>query len=156
MTDTERCYASALRILRYRFNSVFELRRKLKAKEFDRETIDTTLTRLTEEKWLDDARFAAAYTRTRLLKRIGRLRIRRELIAAGVDDDTIADAIAANVDGDDERARALAAGKKRIEILRRNNDPQAARNKLTAYLLKQGYDGALVRAVVKEILVAHD
>src|SRR5690242_11724917 len=81
------CYVTALRILGYRFNSEAELRRKLLAKRFDDETIAETLARLRDEKWLDDERFAAAYVRTRVLKGIGRLRIRRELMAAGIDDD---------------------------------------------------------------------
>jgi regulatory protein len=149
VTDLDRCYASAIRILHYRFNSAAELRRKLAAKEFDRATIDETIARLANEKWIDDARFAGAYVRTRLLKRIGRLRIRRELIAAGVADDIIDDAIRANVNADDERERAMTSANKRLPILQRRGD---VRNKLTAYLLKQGYDGGLVRDVVKELM----
>ena len=141
-------------MLRHRFNSAAELRRKLTAKQFDRETIAATIERLTREKWLDDARFAATYVRTRVQKRIGNRRIRRELIAAGVADEIIDDALR-SIDGEDERALALAAAEKRLPILERRSDPADLRNKLTAYLLKQGYDSALVRDVVKEILVAH-
>lgn len=150
MTDLERCYAAALRILRYRFNTAKELRRKLAAKEFDRETIATTIERLTREKWIDDARFAGAFVRTRMQKRIGHMRIRRELIAAGVADDIIDDAIRGNVDETGEREHALASGRKRLTVLQRRGAD--VRNKLTAYLLKQGYDGALVREVVRELL----
>ena len=149
MTDLERCYAAALRILRYRFNTAKELRRKLSAKEFDRETIATTIERLTREKWIDDARFAGAFVRTRMQKRIGKTRIRRELIAAGVAGDIIDDAIRGNVDEAGEREHAIASGRRRLPILQRRGD---VRNKLTAYLLKQGYDGALVREVVRELL----
>jgi SOS response regulatory protein OraA/RecX len=72
-----------------------------------------------------------------------------------VDDDVIAEAIDHNVDPADERARAIAACEKLLEILQRRHDPKTARNKLTAYLLKQGYDAALVREIVKETMVAH-
>ena len=144
------CYAAALRILKYRFNSTVELRRKLRSKGFDRETIDATLARLSEEKWLDDARFAAAYVRTRALQSKGRLRIRRELIGAGVDDETIARAVVENVNADGERERAVAVARKRMPIFVRRYGAAAARNKLTSYLLKQGYDAALVREIVKE------
>jgi regulatory protein len=144
------CYAAALRILKYRFNSTVELRRKLRSKGFDREAIDATVARLSEEKWLDDARFAAAYVRTRALKSKGRLRIRRELIGAGVDDETIAAGVANNVNSDYARERATAVARKRLPILIRRYGADAARNKLTSYLLKQGYDAALVREIVKE------
>jgi regulatory protein len=145
------CYASGLRILKYRFNSTAELRRKLRAKGFDKETIESALARLRDEKWLDDARFAAAFVRTQALRKKGLLRIRRELIGAGVPDDAIAAAISENVDSEAERERAMAAARKRLPILVRRYGADAARNKLRAYLLKQGYEAALVRDIVKEI-----
>jgi len=145
------CYVAALRILKYRFNSTAELKRKLRAKQFDRQTIEETVARLRDEKWLDDERFAAAYVRSRVSKNKGRLRIRRELIVAGVDDDTIAAAVSANVNAEDERDRAANAARRRLPIIVRRYGKEAARNKLTAYLLKQGYDAALVREIVKEM-----
>lgn len=151
MEDQDRCYASALRILNYRFNSAGELRRKLRAKGFEREVIDATLARLVKEKWLDDARFAAAYVRSRGLKKKGRLRIRRELIGAGVADEVIERAVRENVDSEDEHARALALARRRLPILTRRYAPELVRNKLTAYLLNQGYDSALIREILKEI-----
>jgi len=154
--DSERCYATALRILRHRFNSTAELKRKLRAKGFAKEEIDPTIERLAAEKWLDDARFAGAFVRTRARKRVGQLRIRRELIRAGVEDEIIARAVGENVDSDDERERAEKMAQKRLPILIRRYGEQAARNKLTAYLLKQGYEAALVRSIVKEITVAQD
>src|SRR5947209_4745648 len=137
MDDLERCYVSGLRILKYRFNSTAELRRKLRAKGFDAETINATLLRLANEKWLDDERFAATYVRSRVLKSRGRLRIRRELINAGVDDETAVRAVGENVDREDERVRAVRVAEKRLPILVRRYGLVAARNKLTAYLLKQ-------------------
>ena len=148
MNDAERCYTAALRILNYRFNSAAELRRKLAAKDFDEATITATLARLMDEKWLDDARFAEAFVRTRMRKRIGRLRIRRELIAAGVDDETAAGALRHNRDEEGERAAAAAVARKRATRL--DLTSAEGRNKLTAYLLKQGYDLSLIHEVVRE------
>lgn len=151
MTDSDRCYLSALRILNYRFNSEAELRRKLRAKEFDGDTIDTTIARLRDEKWLDDARFAAAFVRTRAQKRLGRQRIRRELTMAGVDDDVATRAIAENVDGDAERERLVAACAKKVASLTRREGAlsEEGRQKLIAYLLKQGYEMSAVLEAVR-------
>lgn len=134
------CYVTALRILGYRFNSEAELRRKLAAKRFDGEEIAETLARLREEKWLDDARFAAAYVRTRVLKGIGRLRIRRELTAAGVDEDAAERAVRENADGEDERLRAA------YEKLARRLGGD--RNKIAARLLRQGFEMSAIRVLV--------
>lgn len=132
------CYVTALRILGYRFNSEAELRRKLRAKNFDRQTIDETLARLRDEKWLDDERFAAAFVRTRVQKGIGRLRIRRELMAVGIDDDVAERAVRDHAaDGEDDRLRAA------YEKLARRLGGD--RDKIAARLLRQGFEMSAIR-----------
>lgn len=157
MSD-DRCYLAALRILNYRFNSEAELRRKLRAKDFDKETIDATLERLRNEQWLDDQRFAGALVRTRAGRRQGRLRILRELQAAGVSSETAAAAVAENLDSEGEIEALRELCSKRAKLLVRRHGPgylatAEGRKKLAAYLLKQGYDAALVYGVLKEIPV---
>jgi regulatory protein len=132
------------------------LRRKLRAKGFDPETIEPILQRLTSEKWLDDQRYASEYMRTRGQKSVGHKRVRHELIRAGVADEVIEQAVAENVDSEEEQVRAAALAAKRLPILLRRYAPDVARNKLTVYLLNQGYDAALVRRIVQETKVAND
>lgn len=148
--DIERCYTAGLRILNYRFNSEAELRAKLDRKEFPHDVIDAAIERLRREKWLDDGRFAAAFVRTRLRKGIGRLRIKRELQAAGVDSATIAQAL--DIPDHDDRAAAIVSARKRLAVLRRRDDDDAIRQKLVAYLFRQGYDSSLAIDVVREAL----
>ena len=149
MTELERCYLAAMRILNYRFNSAAELRRKLRSKKFEAPVIDETIARLVTEKWLDDDRFAAAFVRTKQNRKVGPLRIARELSAAGVSEDSVRMAIRENADPEREREdlEALLAKRRRL-LSRRHGDDYVAsaegRNKLAAYLLKQGYDAALV------------
>jgi regulatory protein len=147
-------YLSALRILEYRFNSEAELRRKLRAKKFEKDDIDLAIARLHREKWLDDERFAGAFVRTRANKRVGKLRIRRELHAAGVSDETAEKALAENVDAEREREslEALCARRMRALVRRHGSEyleSDEAHAKLTAYLIGHGYDSALVREVVR-------
>ena len=148
-------YLSALRILQYRFNSEAELRRKLRAKKFEQDDIDAAIARLHREKWLDDERFAGAFVRTRANKRLGKLRIRRELQAAGVSDDAAERAIAENVDPERERESLEALCARRARVLTRRHGPgylgtDAGAAKLAAYLAGQGYDSALVWQVVRD------
>jgi regulatory protein len=148
-------YVAALRILNYRFNSEAELRRKLRAKKFEQDDIDIAIARLHREKWLDDERFASAFVRTRANKRVGKLRIRRELQAAGVTSSTAEEAIAQNVDPERERESLEALCARRMRVLVRRHgveylESDEAHAKLTAYLTGHGYDFALVREVVKK------
>ncbi|HEU4522014.1 MAG TPA: regulatory protein RecX [Thermoanaerobaculia bacterium] len=159
--DLERCYIAAMRILNYRFNSEAELRRKLKAKRFETALIEQTIEKLRGEKWLDDDRFAAAFVRTKQQKHHGPRKIARELAAAGVDRESAQKAIRENVSEEREREDLVALYEKRRRLLIRRHgeayvSSDEARRKLAAWLLKQGYDAALVMSVVKEIPVVHD
>src|ERR1041384_558987 len=140
MTAAEQCYLSALRILGYRFNSELELRRKLQRKKFEKPIIDATIARLREEKWLNDERFAGAFARTRSRKRIGAKRIVLELRAAGVEDDVASRAVHENIDPEKEREQIRAILQRRAELLASGD----GRRKLFSYLLKQGYDAAVI------------
>ena len=156
----DRCYLAALRILQYRFNSEAELRRKLQRKSFDGEEIEAAIAKLRGEKWLDDQRFAGALVRTRAGRKVGKRRIQRELQAAGVDDETAGTALAENLDAERERESLVELGVKRARLLARRHGEDflttsEGRNKLAGYLLKQGYDAALVREALKEITVVH-
>jgi len=161
VTDLERCHTVALRILNYRWNSESELRRKLLSKRFENDVIDATIGRLRDEKWLDDERFAESFVRNESLKRRGRTRITRALRAAGVDRETTDAAVRANLDPEKEIEGLRAACAKRMRILTRRHgeaylDTDEGRNNLTVWLLKEGYDAALVHSIVKEIRVVHD
>ena len=148
-SDFEGCYAAALRILKYRFNSEAELRRKLKAKQFEPAHIDHTIEKLRAEKWLDDARFAAEFVRSKQLKHRGPRRIARELTAAGVGREEAQRALRGNIDEDREKEDLTALLEKRRRMLVRRHGEEylstdEARRKLAAYLLSQGYDAALI------------
>jgi regulatory protein len=151
--EVERCLASAMRILDYRFNSVVELRQKLAAKEFDSGVIDGIIERLSAEGWLDDERFAGALVRTRALKRLGPHRIRRELRAKGVSDDVAARALRQNIDPEAEKAAAIALCEKKMRIIARRHGAaylrtDEGRKKLAAYLLNHGYEAGRVFEVI--------
>lgn len=153
----DRCYAAALRLLQYRWNSAAELRRKLRTKKYEPAEIEQALERLLAEGWIDDARFATALVRTLKLRRLGPGRLAGQLAAAGVERGVAERAISENRDASREREDLLALCRKKMTMIaRRYGQPYLwsaeGRKKLTGYLLRQGYDAGLVRAVVDEQL----
>ncbi len=60
------------------------MRQKLKAKGFDEDDIDLLLEEFSEKNWQSDERFAESYSRSRLLKGFGPVRIQYELKERGV------------------------------------------------------------------------
>ncbi|PHS70187.1 MAG: RecX family transcriptional regulator [Cycloclasticus sp.] len=72
-------------MLARREHSAHELVQKLSAKGYEREEIETTLGEFKEKNWQSDNRFAESYSRSRLHKGFGPIRIKMELRERGVD-----------------------------------------------------------------------
>ena len=87
--DTSRMRDTALRLLGRREYSIVEMRRKLVARGFGAPQVDGVLGGLTDERLLSDERFAESFTRMRIERGQGPIRIRAELRERGVPDAVI-------------------------------------------------------------------
>jgi regulatory protein len=75
----------AMDLLARREHSTAELRRKLKAREFERHAVEQALEALQDDGLLSDARFAEAFVYRRFNAGMGPLKIAHELRQKGVD-----------------------------------------------------------------------
>ncbi len=124
------------RYLGHRDRTVVEIRRHLESKRVEPTTIDEAVNELTEQGYLDDARFAQRFAEDkRTLESWGADRIERKLLAAGVEPELIAAAIA----GQDGASELEAA----VEVLRRRfREPPAddrERDRALGLLVRKGY-----------------
>lgn len=108
---SDNAYLTAVRMLARRELSEAQVRQRLARKAFDRSAIDDAITRLTDERAIDDARVAGAIARLETTsRRRGLARVRHKLMAAGIAA-SVADAaveeIAAQVDLDALLRQAL-------------------------------------------------
>ncbi|MFN2441668.1 MAG: regulatory protein RecX [Thermoanaerobaculia bacterium] len=153
LSESERCYAAAVRLLEYRFRARVELRRKLEDRDFDARAIEETLARLDDEGWLDDVRFARELARSRARKGVGPKRISLALRGFGVDDEAARAGMAEAAEEEPPEERLREAVRKRMRILARRHGEEwlrepEGRKKLLAYLLHQGYEYAAVTAAL--------
>jgi len=79
----------AIRLLAGREHSRLELSRKLAARDYPADVIETVLAGLERDGLLDEARLVDAYVAGRLAKGFGPLRIRLELREKGLPDDLV-------------------------------------------------------------------
>lgn len=80
--------AKAMKLLARRDHSVRELQQKLKL-HYSIHEIDSVIERCLQENWLNDARFAESYIRSRSACGYGPLRVALELQQKGVEKETI-------------------------------------------------------------------
>ena len=149
-------YERALSLLSFRGRSVKELRKRLHEKGESAEQIAPTIERLQQSGLLDDARFAAERVRAGVVgKARSRRQIEHDLVQRGVTREVAADAFRRVLEdeGTSELAVTVRAAKKKMKTLERL-DPQAQRQKLYAFLARQGHSPDLVRRALREVLDA--
>ncbi len=133
-----RAYERALRFLKYRPRSVWEVRQYLKRKGEPEGRIDAVVAKLQANQWLDDEAFARFWVENRQAFRPrGERALRWELRRKGVDEATM-EAVLAGVDG---KAEAVALALKRAERWR-DLDARTFRQRMLGYLTRRGFDYA--------------
>jgi regulatory protein len=146
----QKAYETSGRLLSRRPHSVFELSSKLRQREFPREVIDETISKLKSCGFLDDARFAASYFEELQAKGFGVRRIRLAMKKRGIGDDLLAQMISECVSEEDELDGAVALLLKRRLHFARETDRLKRRLKMFRYLASRGFQSSVIgRAVEK-------
>ncbi len=130
-----------------------ELEIRLRRIQPDAALIAEALDRLEANGILSDVEVARAEASARLRRGEAPARVRQNLRRKGIDargtDAAIVEAI--ETDGFDEHSACRQQAEKRARALA-SLEPEVARRRLTAYLLRRGFGGGSVRSVVAEIL----
>lgn len=134
----------AIALLARREYSCAELATRLQAKQVPADEIDVCLDELAEKGWQSDARFAASFIRTRVLRGQGRRRIENDLRQRGVDGEIIRAALDDVVEQEAIDWFELA----RDVLVRRFDSPGQTpkeRAKRERFLLGRGFDFEQIR-----------
>ena len=138
----------ALGLLAVRWRSRRELELRLRAAGFEEEQVSTALADLERAGLIDDGRFARELARAKSGRLDGNRTVRSALAKAGVAPG-VADEVVSELDGDQERALALAERRApRLAGL----DPQAAFRRLYGLLLRRGYGPDVARDACRRAL----
>ena len=152
----ESAYEYALSLLTARQYTARNLRRKLVQKGFAADDADATIDRLIANGLLDDARYAAAFARGKLLgPGASKRRIRQQLYQRGIQND-VADAAIEGVIEDeavDLEAVVEKDARKKLASLGGLEAP-VIRRRLYAHLARRGYNIDEINAVMKRLLKA--
>ena len=136
------------RYLGRRDRTTVEVRRHLEAKRVEPATIDDAIAELHAQGYLDDARYAQRFAEDRReLDAWGPDRIERKLLAAGIEADLIAAALASR-DGADELAAAVAVLRRRFPA---PPEDDRARERALGMLVRKGYDLELAYDAVRAL-----
>jgi len=131
-----------------------EMTTLLRSRELETPDVEFEVQRLEGVGLLDDHELASNLVRTlHDRKGLGRSAIMAELRRRRIDATAIEEALGV-LDGDDELQRARQIADKRAPQLR-SLDPETARRRLGAFLMRKGYSGSVVASAVASALSSH-
>lgn len=143
----------AVALLAMRSRTERELREALRLAAYQEAVIERVIERMSEAGYVDDAGFAKGWASSRTSKSMGARRIRMELRQKGVAQETIEETLSA-LNEDDLFEGAMKAARKAAH----GKDPSspADRQKITAALLRRGYDYSAARRAIAVLLEEED
>ncbi len=144
-TNADLAFQAIIALARVRERSSHEIRKRLAQKGFTEEASEEALRRAIASRFIDDRRFAEAYTRSKLAAGWGKARIVRDLRQQGIecdlDEDWFADALEAYPD---EYTRA------RDFLLRRPPSSKNIQASAFRKLISHGFDSACAYQVSRD------
>jgi regulatory protein len=146
-------YDRALNMLAFRARSSTELARSLVRKGEEKAHVDWAIARLKEQGLVDDAAFARAFTRSKVVGgKQSRRRVEQELARKGVSRAVAGEAINDVFEDEavDQRSIVQEAARKKLRSLA-GLEPAVQRRRLYAFLARRGYDLDDIRAAIASI-----
>jgi regulatory protein len=141
-------YSAALRFIRYRPRSVFEVIGKLKEKGYSPGIRNEITERLAEEGYLDDREFSVAWAKEKYYGRnLGPARIEYELRRKGIDREIIREVIEDLIHPEDLPETAV----RFLEVKYRGHVRDIPDVKLTGVLLRNGFTITQAKEAVKRV-----
>ncbi len=128
----------AFLLLKFRLRSENELIRRLEKKKFSAQIIKKTLSSLKEKGFIDDNYFAKTWIESRVKRPLGLRRLKQELIIKGIDKSIIDNQINEIKRNYCEEQIVTELTEGRLNKLK-GCDPQKARKRVYAYLLRRGF-----------------
>jgi regulatory protein len=147
--------SDALRLLSFRPRSVAELRQRLKLKRYPADAIAEVVDALRRQGLLDDEKFAALFTQSRLYgKPVAKRQLETDLKKKGVSKELIGAALAGLKDYD-EKAAARELVARRFERMIGVPD-EKKKTRIFGFLKRRGFDNDTIFGVMNELFKSDD
>jgi len=148
------CYNQACRFLSIRQHTVYELKRKLNAKNYSKATVEHTINKCIELSYLDDVSAARNLVEELLSKGYGSYKIIKTLITKGVDKNLIENLLKESINSENIVESIKCLLEKKLNSLKRAKitDNRKIFEKLYRYLISRGYPSEIVLDILKKLL----
>ena len=150
--ESQKARKRAIRYLVYRNRSRHEITCYLKRKNFPANVVDDTLVFLEENNYINDQRFAIQFGRSRIEnKKLGKLRIERELDIKGIEKKVATEALNLLYEEYDEMEIAISCAKKKLLSSSSTNSEKEG-GRLAGFLKRKGFPTDIIYKVVTNLV----
>ncbi|MBX3042348.1 MAG: regulatory protein RecX [Candidatus Kapabacteria bacterium] len=148
--DKKKVLSYSMRLSDGFVRSEFQIRQKLKQKNYDLELIEYTIKKLHQNNLIDDNKFAENFINYALKKKWGKLKIINELRKRGVNICNFQEYLNSKLNYDDiyESAKELAL--KKLNMIRKKTT-EKQKDAIIRHLAGKGYEFAIIKNILKEI-----
>lgn len=147
-------YESALNLLTARDMTAHDMISALRRRGYLAPVAESVCARLTENRLIDDNRYAQRYVELRQDSAIGKYAMKRKLRAKGIDENIAEDALE-TLDDESQLATAKELAKK-LSRRYENEELYAKKSKLSQALARRGYSWDIVREAVESLGIDED
>ena len=147
-----RAWEAALRLLDVRPRAEFEIRDRLRRKQYAPDQIEGVVARLHELGLLDDAHFARLWVANRAAtKPKGALALRRELLGKGIDRQIASDVVSAVIDSSSEAVACEQVARQSLPRYAAISDRAVFQRKLGSLLQRRGFTWETVKPILQQL-----
>ena len=140
----------AFLLLKFRLRSENEIRQRLKKKKFDTQIIENVVSFLKDKGFINDNYFAKTWVESRIKKPLGLRRLKEELKIKGIDKEIIEERINEIKKNYPEEEIIASIARERLKRIK-DIDPQKAKKRIYAYLLRRGFSPDIILDVVGQL-----
>lgn len=143
----------AFRYLGRRHHSSYEIKLKLKQKNYDSELIETIIEELEKGNYINDYEFAKIYSEENIRNKLwGKRKVEAELIKKGVERSIIARVVNECFPAENEIEKAITLCEKKLRTLRNIKiEDGKLIPKLISFLISRGYDYEISRTAAEKV-----
>lgn len=151
-SDIERAKSRAINYISGKLKTKYEVRLKLKEKDFTEDIIDEVIDILEKEEYLNDRLYCEVFIEDKKqLNGYGKNKIKSLLIQKGVSKSVFEDYLD-EFEYEEEFDNALKMGIKKLNLLSNEDDNFKKKQKLINYLAYRGFSFDVINDVLREIL----
>ena len=151
-SDIERAKSRAINYISGKLKTKYEVRLKLKEKDFTEDIIDEVIDILEKEEYLNDRLYCEVFIEDKKqLNGYGKNKIKSLLIQKGVSKSVFEDFLD-EFEYEEEFDNALKMGIKKLNLLSNEEDVFKKKQKLINYLAYRGFSFDVINDVLREIL----